>query len=264
MTTRGTRTDVALVTGGAGALGAAIAHQLRGRGTTVVTGDLAGLGADHDVDVTDLANVREVVAAVVAQHGSLDVVVATAGIAAAGPADEIAVETWARVLDVNVMGSVNTFLATYPGMVQRGHGHIVFVASLAGLVPTPLLVPYATSKGAVVSLATSLRPEAARHGIGVTAVCPGPIDTPFLDTGGTNENHGVDPRRFLTAAAGPAISPAKVAAAAVRGIEKNAAIVTPGRAGLLWRVARWFPGATERQIARTMRKELAHASAARA
>jgi short-subunit dehydrogenase len=263
MTSAATTGGVALVTGGAGALGAAIAQQLRDRGMTAATCDLAGLGADHDVDVTDLANVRDVVGAVVARHGRIDVVVATAGIAAAGPADEIAVETWARVLDVNVMGCVNTFLAAYPGMAERGHGHIVFVASLAGLVPTPLLVPYATSKGAVVSLATSLRLEGARHGVGVTVVCPGPIDTPFLDTGGTGENHGVDPRRFLTAAAGPAIAPATVAAAVVRGIDQNAAVVTPGRAGLLWRVARLFPTATERQIARTMRKELARAAATR-
>jgi short-subunit dehydrogenase len=126
-------------------------------------------------------------------------------------------------------------------------------------VPTPLLVPYATSKAAIVGLATSLRPEAARHGVGVTVVCPGPIDTDFLDTGGrAGTVADVDSRRFLTRAAGPAISADAVAAATLRGIRRNRAVVAPRRAGVIWRLGRLAPGATAQVVARAMRAELDH------
>jgi short-subunit dehydrogenase len=133
----------------------------------------------------------------------------------------------------------------------------VFVASLSGLVPTPLLVPYATAKAAIVGLATSLRPEAARHGIGVTVVCPGPVDTPFLDTGGGEGMvQRVDVRRYLTRAAGPAISPDAVASATMRGVRRNRAIVTPKRAALIWRLSRLSPRGTEQVVTRAMRAEV--------
>ena len=170
-------------------------------------------------------------------------------------------DAWSRTLAVNVEGAVNLLRATYPTMIEQRRGHLVFVSSLAGLVPTPLLVPYAMTKAAIVGLATSVRIEAARHGVGVTVVCPGPMETGFLDTGGaTGVVEGVDVRRFLTRAAGRAVSADAVAAATMRGIRRNRAVVAPGRAGLIWRLARLTPGGTEQVITRAMRAELAQSS----
>ena len=219
--------------------------------------DLPGTGADVELDVTYADAVRRAVEGVVATHGRLDVVVANAGIGAAGVVEDLPADAWSRTLAVNVGGAVNLLRATYPTMIEQRRGHLVFISSLAALLPTPLLVPYAMTKAAIVALATSVRVEAARHGVGVSVVCPGPIETTFLDTGGSGGVvEGVDVRRFLTRAAGRAISADAVAAATVRGIRRNRAIVAPGRAGVIWRLARLTPGGTEKVITRAMRAEL--------
>jgi short-subunit dehydrogenase len=94
-------------------------------------------------------------------------------------------------------------------MIERGNGRIVNVASLAGLLPLPLLVPYAMAKSGLVGLSTSLRPEAARFDVKVSVACPGLVDTPFLDTGGAawSATSGLDSRRYLVASAGPPLTP---------------------------------------------------------
>jgi NAD(P)-dependent dehydrogenase (short-subunit alcohol dehydrogenase family) len=248
---------VALITGGRGGLGRALCAHLAKAGMTAVAVDLPGTGADVELDITDAGAVQRAVEEIVQTHGRLDLAVSNAGIGTGGVVESLSADAWTRTLAVNLQGAVNLLRATYPVMIEQGRGHLVFVASLAGLVPTPLLVPYATSKAAIVGLATSLRPEAARHGIGVTAVCPGPIETTFLDTGGSGGMvAGVDVRRYLTRAAGPAITPDSVAAATVRGIRRNRAMVTPRRAGLIWRLARLSPRGTEQIVARAMRAEL--------
>ena len=251
---------VALVTGGCGGLGRALCERLASAGMTALAVDLPGLCADVDLDVTDAEAVGRAVEHVVGTHGRLDVVVANAGIGVGGVVEALPAAAWTRSLAVNVEGAINVLRASYPTMIEQRSGHIVFVASLAGLVPTPLLVPYAMTKHAIVGLATSLRPEAARHGIGVTVVCPGPIETGFLDTGGSSGVvEGVDIRRYLTRAAGRAVTPQAVAEATARGIRNNRAVVTPGRAGQIWRVARRYPRFFAYIVARNMRAELAHA-----
>jgi NAD(P)-dependent dehydrogenase (short-subunit alcohol dehydrogenase family) len=256
------RGAVALVTGGAGGIGGAIAERLRADGATVVTTDLPGRGADLDVDVTDGDAVAAAVATASGRHGRLDLVVATAGMGAAGVVEELDEAAWRTTLDVNLWGTVTTVRAAYPTFVAQGRGHIVLVASLSGLVPTPLLVPYATAKAGVVGLATSLRPEAARHGVGVSAVCPGPVETPMLDHGGAGGViRRVDVRRFLTSAAGPALPPATVATAVVDAVRHDRAVVAPGRAKLLWGAARLSPRLAEWAITRVMRDELRRAAA---
>jgi NAD(P)-dependent dehydrogenase (short-subunit alcohol dehydrogenase family) len=224
---------------------------------TTVAVDLPGLGADVELDVTDAEAVRHAVEQVVETHGRLGVVIANAGVAAAGVVESLPADAWSRTVAVNLEGAINVLRAAYPTMIEQRSGHLVFVSSLAGLVPTPLLVPYAVTKHAIVGLATSLRPEAARHGIGVTVVCPGPVETTFLDTGGSSGVvEGVDTRRFLTRAAGRAITPDAVAEATLRGIRRNRAVVAPGRAGLIWRAARFSPRLAEQVVTRAMRAEL--------
>ena len=251
------RGAVALVTGGAGGIGTATSKALKAAGVGVVTADLPDRGADVVVDVRDLEAMQKAVTATIEQHGRLDVVVANAGIAVGGLVQSFDVDAWRRTIDINMWGCINAVLAAYPHFVEQRRGHIVFVASLAALVPTPLLVPYATAKSAVFALANGLRPEAARYDVGVTVVCPGPVETPLLDTGGAHgEVHGVDARRYLTSAAGKALPPGAVANAIVDGIRKNRAVVAPGRAGLLWRVARMSPALAEKLVAKGMRDEL--------
>jgi NAD(P)-dependent dehydrogenase (short-subunit alcohol dehydrogenase family) len=250
---------VALVTGAGRGIGAAVADRLRAEGATVVTADLAG--AELDLDVRDRAAVRAAIAQTVDDHGRIDLAVACAGIGVGGLASEIDDADWDRSIAVNLTGTVNTLRAAYEVMLPRERGHLVALASLSGLLPTPLLVPYATSKGGVVSFTKSLRPEAARHGIGVSAVCPGPVDTGLLDeTGPIEGGRRLSPRSYLTSAAGPAIAPAAVADALIAGVRRNRAVVCPKRARLLALAARYSPGVTERVIARYMRRELARAA----
>src|SRR4029077_5666515 len=94
---------------------------------------------------------------------------------------------WDRVIDVNLRGVVHGVHAAYSVMVDHRLEHIENTASLAGLVPAPLMAPYAMTKHAVVGLSLSLRAEAASHGVRVTAVCPGVVDTALLDTAGPDD-----------------------------------------------------------------------------
>ena len=106
----------------------------------------------------------------------------------------------------------------------------------------------------MLGLADSLRPEAARHGVSVTVVCPGPVETPLLDA--PSRTPGTDLRRHLVRSAGPPLPPAKVAEAVLDGVERGAASVAPGRAALLWSLQRHAPGLVRRAAARNLRAEL--------
>lgn len=240
----------ALVTGGTGGIGSALVEALRAAGASVVAADLPGTGADLDLDVTD----REAVAAAVAALDRLDVVVANAGIGVAGLVEDLDPDDWRRSVEVNICGAVNTVLPSYERLREQGSGSIVVMASLAGLAGTPLLTPYAMTKSALLGLGASLRPEAARHGVGVTTVCPGPVDTPLLDA--PSATAGVSVRRYLTASAGAPVSPPHLADLVVEAIRRDRALVIPGRAGVLWRASRFAPRLTNREIARGLQKEL--------
>jgi short-subunit dehydrogenase len=237
------------ITGGAGGIGAALADGFRGAGAAVTTADLPGCGADLDLDVTD----REAVATAIKSLDGLDVVVANAGVGVGGLVEEVSLEDWDLAVDVNIGGVVNTVVPAFARLREQGRGHVVLMASLAGLAGLPLLTPYSMTKFAIVGLGASLRAEAARYGVGVTVVCPGPVDTPLLDK---QIPSGLTVRRYLTDAAGPALAPQKLAAAVVDGVRRNRPRVVPGRAKTIWRLARWAPNATEKQIARGMAKEL--------
>ena len=98
-----------------------------------------------------------------------------------GSTHELDSSHWDRIIDINIKGVVNGVLTAYPLMVAQGDGHIVNTASGAGLAPAVLTVAYTTTKHAVVGLSTALRPEAALHGVRVSVLCPGAVDTPILD-----------------------------------------------------------------------------------
>lgn len=171
-------THRALVTGGASGLGAASANRLRAGGLEVVTVDL-GPGADVTLDITD----EVALAAAAVEIGPIDVLVNSAGIVGPNkPLLETAPDEWRRVLDVNVLGTVATMRTFVPGMVERGWGRVVNIASMAGKDGNPNLSIYSASKAAVIGLTKSVGKELATTGVLVNAIAPAVIATPMNDT----------------------------------------------------------------------------------
>lgn len=168
---------VAVVTGGASGLGAASAERLRADGLRVVTIDLHS--SDVDVDVADTAAISDLASDV----GPVDVLVNSAGIVGANkPLLDTNADDWRAVFEVNVIGIVNTIQAFVPGMVQRGWGRVVNIASMAGKDGNPNLSAYSASKAAVIGLTKSVGKELATTGVLVNAIAPAVIATPMNAT----------------------------------------------------------------------------------
>ena len=253
---------VAVVTGAASGIGRAMSGALAARGATVVLADIDGDGAQRaadaiaagppgrasaaTLDVADAAAFAALIDTVTADHGRVDMLFNNAGIGMGGPVSDMGVAHWDRVIDVNLRGVVHGVCAVYPQMLSRGSGHIVNTASLAGLIPGPMLTPYAATKHAVVGLSTSLRGEAARSGVRVSVVCPGVIDTPLLDKGNPADVPATavmpNGRSMLTSIIGSAYPPAKLAEDVLGGVRANRAfIVSPRHARVPWRLYRLSP-----------------------
>lgn len=182
------RPQVVLISGGARGIGAALARAHRARGDTVVAADLRPLHDDDLLlDVRDRDAYRRLAEEVVAAHGRIDIFYDNAGIAVAGVQEEMTPQHWEDQIDVNLRGVVHGVDAVYPLMCQQGHGQLVIMASLAGILPIPAMIPYSAVKSAVVTLGRALRVEARRHGVQVTVVCPAFVATPLL----TNINPGL-------------------------------------------------------------------------
>ena len=169
-------TRTALVTGGASGLGAAAAKRLRAEGLQVTTLDL--IHADVTADVAD----EQALLRVAGQIGPVDVLVNSAGIVGPNkPLLETTVQDWRRVLEVNVLGTVNTMRAFVPGMRDRGWGRVVNIASMAGKDGNPSLSIYSASKAAVIGLTKSVGKELATTGVLVNVIAPADIATPMND-----------------------------------------------------------------------------------
>jgi NAD(P)-dependent dehydrogenase (short-subunit alcohol dehydrogenase family) len=195
---------LALVAGGGGGLGREIARGLGEWGARLVIADLdaaraesaareigksGGPGRALGVDVTRAASVHSLVADVVAVDGGIDVLVNAAGVFAVAPAEDLSLETWQRVLDVNLTGVFLLSRAVGAEMLRRGRGKIINIASVSSTVANPGYAAYAASKGGVAQLTRVLALEWCRHGIQVNAIGPA-----FTDTDLT--------RPYLTAEAG--------------------------------------------------------------
>ena len=170
-----TTSRTALVTGGASGLGAATAQRLRSEGLTVITLDVAD-GADVITDVTDDRALGEAANVI----GDVDVLVNSAGIVGPNkPLLETTPDEWRHVLDVNVLGTVNTMRLFIPGMRARGWGRVINFASMAGKDGNPNLSVYSASKAAVIGLTKSAGKELATSGVLVNAITPAVIATPM-------------------------------------------------------------------------------------
>jgi 2-hydroxycyclohexanecarboxyl-CoA dehydrogenase len=185
--------DVAVVTGGAGAIGAAVCRRLAAAGQRVVVVDLASSAAEATaadlpgdghrgiaVDVADTDAVRDAVSTVEADVGPIGTLINVAGWDRFVPFVDTTPEFWERVIAINFRGTLNTVHAVLPHMIERRRGRIVSVASDAARVGSSLEATYAGAKGAVISFSKSVAREVARHGITLNVVCPGPTDTPLI------------------------------------------------------------------------------------
>jgi 2-dehydro-3-deoxy-L-rhamnonate dehydrogenase (NAD+) len=171
---------VALVTGGASGIGAACAERLRAGGAKVITFDRDD-SADLQGDMSRSADLDAAVARVESEHGRLDILVNSAGI----PGEslhtvDVPDEEWRRVLAVNADGSFYACRAAIPGMVARGYGRIVLVASIAGKEGNPMAAAYSASKAAVIALTKAVGKDLAGTGVLINCIAPAVIETPIL------------------------------------------------------------------------------------
>ncbi|OQB86391.1 MAG: Acetoacetyl-CoA reductase [Planctomycetes bacterium ADurb.Bin126] len=168
----------AIVTGGCSGLGAACVTRLRADGIEVLTLDVSR-EADIRVDITDTVAVQQAVSAA----GPIDILVNSAGIVGPNkPLWEVDVDDWKRTFDVNVVGLFAVTKAVIPGMIERGWGRIVSMASMAGKDGNPNLSAYSASKAAVIGLTKSLGKELAKTGVIANAIAPAVIETPMNAT----------------------------------------------------------------------------------
>jgi NAD(P)-dependent dehydrogenase (short-subunit alcohol dehydrogenase family) len=262
----------ALVTGAGSGIGRATAHALAATGATVLCTDrdegaaqrtaaecaersgAAGTVVHRSfrLDVADRDEVDALAAAVDRTHGALTVLVNNAGVGMTGPFSDMTAQDWTFIRSVNLDGVVNCCSAFSPPMLAAHRGQVVNVSSGLAFLPSATESAYATTKAAVLQLSQCLRADWAPAGVGVTAICPGFINTPIVTTArfaGGKE----DPRRRerLVKGFARAHAPEKVGAAIVAAIAANRAFVPVGFESVLgWYAHRLTPIALQQRMAR--------------
>ena len=245
----------AIVTGAGSGIGVSLARALVTAGADVVCADLDGAAATRTagstsgpgtaraatLDVTDAAAVQALVDEV-----EPDLLFNNAGITFGGETEDLTLEQWNAIIDVNIRGVVHGVAAAYPLMVRRGGtgvsgGQIVNTASMGGLMAAGLITSYVMTKHAVVGLSLALRSEAAAKGVGVTVVCPSAVETPILDKGSVGKFHGRDYYLKGQGVRHP-LDPEVFADQVLTAVaEDKAMLVTPRTARIAWRLGRFFP-----------------------
>ncbi len=185
--------QVALVTGGAGAIGGAVATRLVECGATVYSLDRPGQHPPHgvralDTDVCDPAAVADAVTSIDREAGRLDVVIHAAGISRDGRLWKLGPDDWAAVLETNLTSAFHVLHAAVPVMRRAGSGSVVLISSINGERGKVGLSAYAASKGGLNALARTAARELGGFGIRVNAVAPGWIDTPLIRTRALEES----------------------------------------------------------------------------
>ena len=188
---------VAVVTGGGGGIGAAIAAALAAEGAALAVldrdgnaaeatakqlGDGGAVAAAFAADITDSARVRETVTEVASSLGPVDVLVNCAGWDKIEPFLDNTEDDWDRILAINLKGPIIVTRAVLDQMIEHGGGRIVNIASDAGRVGSSGEAVYSAAKGGIIAFTKTLAREMARHQINVNCVCPGPTDTALLAT----------------------------------------------------------------------------------
>ena len=180
----------ALVTGGASGIGAATAARLRAEGAEVAVFDRETVDGYLSLtgDIASSADVDAAVAKVEAEFGRIDILVNSAGVPGASLRTvDVPDEEWQRVFAINANGSFYMCRAVLPGMIARGYGRIVLVASIAGKEGNPMAAAYSASKAAVIAMTKSIGKDVAGSGVLVNCIAPAVIETPILD--GLSQHH---------------------------------------------------------------------------
>jgi 2-hydroxycyclohexanecarboxyl-CoA dehydrogenase len=186
---RGLKDKVAIVTGGGGGIGSATCRRFAETGTTVAVFDIDAASADRianeiggnatsvTCDITDHAAVGKAVAAVEARHGRIDILVNNAGWDVFRLFKDTTPADWQKLISINLIGALNMHHAVLPGMIARGGGRIVNIASDAARVGSSGEAVYAACKAGLIGFSKTLAREHARHNISVNVVCPGATNT---------------------------------------------------------------------------------------
>jgi NAD(P)-dependent dehydrogenase (short-subunit alcohol dehydrogenase family) len=263
---------VGAVTGAASGIGRATALELASRGADVAICDVdaAGLKETADrieaagrraytqhVDVTQMELVQAFADSTYETFGRVDLLVNNAGVGVAGPMLDVPLEEFRRVIEINLMGVVHGCYAFLPRMREAARpGHVANIASMAGYWSAPSMSSYHASKFGVVGFSESIRAELARYQIGVTAICPGVINTPILRSvrmfgpEGSEENR----QRGIDAFARRGYTPERVARNIMKAIQRNRALAPISPEAwffyYLQRLAPWIPRGLGRLAAR--------------
>lgn len=250
----------AIVTGGASGIGRALSERLGKLGANVTVVDLqsdlaesvaasirtaGGKAQAATLDITNFEATEALYKGVAQRSGRLDFVFNNAGIWMMGNADAFSLDDWNRLINVNLFGAIYGTKAAYDIMLKQKSGHIINTASVAGLTPDPGCTAYSATKHAIVGLCKSLRVEAARNGVKVSALCPGVVQTPLLDGGGQFGKvfDKVDPERLDQMWKRMRPMPAEAfAEKSLRDVAKNKpVIVWPIGGKLFWLIDRLSP-----------------------
>lgn len=245
---------VAVVTGAASGVGAALCRRLAWAGISVIATDVDGkelrlLARSLDgasfytrcIDVRDDDSIRRLLTGTVADLGRIDYLFNNARIPAPGAFDQLSYDDWQRAIDVNLWGVIHGTRHGFPLMRAQGFGHIVNTASIAGMAPAPRSAAYATTMHAIVGLSTSLRAEAASAGVRVSVAVPGTINRHRFDADSTS-SHQTQPTQRNDHNTIGAVNPDRAAGHIIRGMRKNKQyIVFPRYNRMLVTAYRVFP-----------------------
>lgn len=248
-----------LITGAGSGIGRATALQLAELGawliltdlnqdsleqTTIDARRLGASGVDpHIVDVSDWDDMQAMASKVRRQHGAIDVLINNAGVGLAGDFLSTTVDDWQWVLGINVMGVVHGCKLFAPDMIAKGQGHIVNLASAAGFYAAPDMSAYSASKHAVLGMSESLRAEMADKGVGVSAICPGVINTGIVASSRMRGAASQAQDKIVTFYRKRNYGPELVAEAILGAIEHNRAVVPVSpEAWVMYGAKRFTPG----------------------
>jgi NAD(P)-dependent dehydrogenase (short-subunit alcohol dehydrogenase family) len=240
------------VTGAGSGLGRALCLELARRGARVVASDVNLATADETVrlmqggegialrcDVTKPDQVEDLAGEAFARLGGVDLLVNNAGVAVAGPVGDVPLADWEWVVGVNLWGVIYGCHAFVPRMVRQGSGHVLNVASAAGLLNTPKMAPYNVTKAGVVALSETMRGDLHKTGVGVTVLCP----TFFPTNIGRSGRAPAEIAKVMEQLVESGKSTAEeVARLALEGCDRNELYVTPHADGRwMWRLKRLMP-----------------------
>jgi NADP-dependent 3-hydroxy acid dehydrogenase YdfG len=243
------------ITGAGSGLGEAIARHFAEQDYTVLVTDLlparaervaaaieaaGGSAFSQGLDVTSGQDWDALYQRVLTEWGRLDVLVNNAGVAAAGRLEDSPIEDWRWVLDTNLLGVVRGCHRFLPLLREQRSGHIVNMASFAGMMPVPEISAYATAKAAVVALSEQLRVDLHGSDVGISLVCPAFVQTRLLETfRSPDERHRRQAEKWM---AGTGVTAGQVARDVYEAVQKRRFLVLTHReARWAWRFRRWFP-----------------------